>query len=103
MKKSILTLVVIVACYGFTPIAADSKNNNITDDTAIILEEINTFNQIIENKLVKASVLENQAKLLLTKDANSIEALKLKEQAQLERMMTLKYKAAIACRENFLN
>ncbi len=103
MKKSILALVVIIACYGFTPITMDSKNTTTADDTTIILEEINTFNQIIENKLVKASILENQAKLLLTKDANSMEAVKLKEQAQLERMMTLKYKAAIACRENFLN
>ena len=63
-----------------------------------ILEDIRVMNGIINLKLAKAAQLEIQGKQLLKFNANSHEGLSLLEDARLQRLMTLKYKAAIACK-----
>lgn len=63
-----------------------------------VQEDIQFMNTIISSKLKKAALLEKQAELLLELDTNSFEGKKLLEDAKLQRLMTLKYKAAIACK-----
>lgn len=101
MKKGILILSTILL-FGFAP------NNKITENTSIIIsenetlvKEIKILNHIIEKKLKKAELLETTAIALLERDKDSEEGLKLAKEAQLQRMMTLKYKAAIACKTHF--
>ncbi len=102
MKKGILMLSTILLC-GFAPKEfAPSTFDVVTPlKSNIVEQEIMEFNQIIEHKLKMASEWDVQAAALFKEDNNSPEGIKLKEEAQLQRMMTLKYKAAIACRVKF--
>lgn len=94
-----LILVPIITLFGFVNL----DTTPVTSSEAIIseetLKEIEIFNQIIELKLEQATTLDRQADALFVQNPNSKEAQDLKEEAQLYRMMTLKYKAAIACRK----
>lgn len=94
-----LILVPIITLFGFVnldTIPVTSSEAIISEET---LKDIEIFNQIIELKLEQATTLDKQADALFVQNPNSMEAQNLKEEAQLYRMMTLKYKAAIACRK----
>lgn len=103
MKKGILVLSTILL-FGFAP--KNYSTAKVSSETLAMSEitkkEIKTFNQIIESKWNKAVALENRALVLLEENQNSTEAIKLNQEAQMQRMMTLKYKAAIACRIRLL-
>lgn len=94
-----LILVPIITLFGFVNLDTMPVTSSETIISKEALKDIEIFNQIIEIKLEKASALDRQADVLLTENPNSKEAQDLKEEAQLYRMMTLKYKAAIACRK----
>ncbi|NER12611.1 hypothetical protein GWK08_04105 [Leptobacterium flavescens] len=100
MKKVVLILTVILI-FGFTTREETNNNPNTAIVNSTIAEEIDAFNSIINKKLETAEELENRASLLFKKDSNSKEGQSLLREAQLQRTMTLKYKAAIACRLNF--
>ncbi|MDH7447910.1 hypothetical protein [Aquimarina sp. 2201CG14-23] len=102
MKNAILYLGTILL-FGFT---TDTSVASIPTEDVIatrnkMTTDIDELNQIIQKKVQKAEQLEAQAILLLEKDGNSEEGLKFVEQAKLQRMMTLKYRAAIACKTLF--
>ncbi|MEK6155432.1 hypothetical protein WIW50_19340 [Flavobacteriaceae bacterium 3-367] len=103
MKKGTLVLGVVLL-FGFAPSERLDDNNGIdsSSNNAMIVEEIAELNQIIESKCEKAEMLEAQARIILQKDGGSEKGLNLVKVAKLQRMMTLKYKAAIACRIQFL-
>lgn len=63
-------------------------------------QEIAQINGIIDTKQKKANALEEKAGVLFGNNQNSDKALKLLEEAKLQRMMIWKYKAAIATRLN---
>ncbi|MEW7290191.1 hypothetical protein [Aquimarina sp. 2304DJ70-9] len=103
MKNAILCLGTILL-FGFT---TNTSVASITTEDVIVTRnkmttDIDELNWIIQKKLQKAEQLEAQATVLLEKDGNSEEGLKFVKHAKLQRAMTLKYSAAIACKTRFL-
>ena len=94
-----LILVPIITLFGFVNLDTTPVTSSEATISKEVLKEIETFNQIIEIKLEQATALDRQSDVLFAQNPNSKEAQDLKEEAQLYRMMTLKYQAAIACRK----
>ncbi|MDY8137062.1 hypothetical protein [Aquimarina sp. 2201CG5-10] len=99
MVKNFL-IAISVVFLSFTPntIEVEDKDTKEKEISIEVAAEIDAFNKIIDLKLTKAVQLEEQAEELLKVDQNSEKAIELRKEAQLQRMMTLKYQAAIACR-----
>lgn len=104
MKRGVLVLGAILL-FGFGP--KNETIDKVSSETAInevvVTKEIEALEQIIESKIKEADIMETLAEGLLKENQNSIKATRLSEKAQMLRMTTLKYKAAIACKTRFLN
>ncbi|MEO2053105.1 MAG: hypothetical protein ABGX00_15220 [Allomuricauda sp.] len=100
MIKNFFMLLSIV----FINTSAIEPNPDLTLNTIgtsdAIKQEIAQINNIIDTKQKKANALEEKAGVLFGNNQNSDQALKLLEEAKLQRMMIWKYKAAIATRLN---
>ncbi len=92
-----ILIVLSILFFSFSPNSVETKN--VEDKTTtVIAQEITALNNIIFTKLENIIQLEEQAANLLKEDSGSKKAVVLLEKAKLQRMMILKYKAAIACR-----
>jgi len=102
MIKSILlfsgVLVLSIVMNTNTINRVDSTDPDEKVISAEVEKEIDAMNEIIVLKLHKAEKLEKEAALLLQQEHTRAQGSELLEEARLERLMTLKYKAAIACR-----
>jgi len=90
--------------FSFTsgPIATEKDSEKVESKKTVLQQEIQSFNEIIDSKINTANVLQEKAALLLSQDPNSEMGQAYQAEAKLQVMMTLKYRAAIACRMHLL-
>lgn len=98
LKTSLLLLGMLLFNNGSNTEPAVHKETGSATITAEVQEDIQVMNGIIDLKLEKAAHLQLQGKQLLKHNKSSVEGKRLLEEAKLQRLMTLKYKAAIACK-----
>lgn len=98
LKTSLLLLGMLFFNNGSITEPTMDKEVGTAAISAAVQEDIQVMNGIIDLKLKKAGLLQMQGRQLLELNKNSLEGKRLLEEAGLQRLMTLKYKAAIACK-----
>jgi len=99
MRKYLLILGCITL-FSFTTHTVEIENRSALVTTSIeVQSEIAFMNEIIQKKLDKSHSLKKEAALLLEIEPTSSRAADLLKESELQLLMTLKYRAAIACRQ----
>ena len=90
--------------FAFTsgPVVTEKDSKKVETKKTVLQQEIQSFNEIIECKINAANLLQEKAALLLAQDKSSEMGQAYQAEAKLQVMMTLKYRAAIACRMHLL-